>query len=83
MHRCNRCNTTGGGVLLYVHDSLQCVSCTPLNDLHINEAVWCTIQLRNNDKIVNVVYRSPNSSFDNSITSFLTFLSMLDILIAC
>ena len=67
MYRCDRCNTTGGGVLLYVHDSLQFVSCTPLNDLHINEAVWCTIQLRNNDKmLVGVVYRSPNSSFDNS-----------------
>ena len=67
MYRCDRCNTTGGGVLLYVHDSLQSVSCTPLNDLHINEAVWCTIQLRNNDKmLVGVVYRSPNSSFDNS-----------------
>ena len=27
---------TGGGVLLYIHDSLQSVSCTPLNDLNID-----------------------------------------------
>ena len=67
LHRSDKCNTTGGGVLLYVHDSLQSVSCTPLNDLHINEAVWCTIQLRNNDKmLVGVVCPSPNSSFDSS-----------------
>ena len=35
--------------------------------MNINEAVWCTIQLKNNDKmLLGVVYRSPNSSFDNS-----------------
>ena len=68
LYRCDRRNTTGGGVLLYIHDSLQSVSCTPLNDLNINEAVWCTIQLRNNNKmLVGVVYRSPNSSFENSL----------------
>ena len=67
LYRCDRCNTTGGGVLLYVHNSLQSVSCTPLNDSNINEAVWCTIQLRNNDQmIVGVVYHSPNSNFENS-----------------
>ena len=35
LYRCDRCNTTGGGVLLYVHNSLQSESCTPLNDLKI------------------------------------------------
>ena len=35
--------------------------------MNINEAVWCAIQLKNNDKkLVGVVYRSPNSNFDNS-----------------
>ena len=67
LYRCDRCNTTGGGVLLYVHNSLQSESCTPLNDLNVYEAVWCTIQLRNNDQMrVGVVYRSPNSNFENS-----------------
>ena len=40
----------------YVHDSGPCnlrTSCTLLNHLHINKAVWCTIQLRNNDKMLN------------------------------
>ena len=67
LYRCDSCNTIGGGVLFYIHESLQSVLCTPLNDVNINEAVWCTIQLKNNDKMfVGVVYRSPNSSFDNS-----------------
>ena len=67
LYRCDRCNTIGGGVLLYIHESLQSVLCTPLNDVNIYEAVWCTIQLKNNDKmLVGVVYHSPNSSFDNS-----------------
>ena len=52
LYRCDRCNTTGGGVLLYVLNSLQFESCTPLNDLNIYEAVWCTIQLRNNDQML-------------------------------
>ena len=52
LYRCDRCNTTGDGVLLYVLNSLQFESCTPLNDLNIYEAVWCTIQLRNNDQML-------------------------------
>ena len=55
---------------MYIHDSLQSVSCTPLNDLgieSIDEAVWCTIHLRNNDKmLVGVVYRPPNSNSENN-----------------
>ena len=68
LYRCDRCYIISGGVLLYIHESLQSVSCsTPLNDVNINEAVWCTIQLKNNDNmLVGVVYCSPNSSFDNS-----------------
>ena len=61
LYRCDRSSTIGGGVLLYVHQSLQSVSCTLLNDMNIDEAVWCTIQLKNNDKmLIGVVYRSPN-----------------------
>ena len=67
LYRCDRCNTISGGVLLYIHESLQSVLCTPLNDVKINETVWCTIRLKNNDKLlIGVVYCSPNSSFDNS-----------------
>ena len=84
LYRCDRCNTISGGVLLYIHESLQSVLCTPLNDVKINEAVWCTIQLKNNDKLlIGVVYCSPNSSFDNlkQLTLFQTDIpSMLDIL---
>ena len=35
LYRCDRCNTIGGGVLLHIHESLQSVSCTPLNDVNI------------------------------------------------
>ena len=67
LYRCDRCNTISGGVLLYIHETLQYVLCTPLNDVKINEAVCCTIQLKNNDKLlIGVVYCSPNYSFDNS-----------------
>ena len=67
LHRCDGRNIIGGGVMLYVHELLQSVPCTPLNDLNIEEAEWCTISLRNNDKMfVGVVYRSPNSNSENS-----------------
>jgi len=49
--------------LLYIRESLQSVSCTLLNDMDIDEAVWYCIQLKNNDKmLIDVVYHSPNSN---------------------
>ena len=38
LYRYDRCNTISGGVMLYIHESLQSVSCTPLNDVNTNEA---------------------------------------------
>ena len=35
--------------------------------MNIDEAVWCTIQLKNNDKmLIGVVYCSPNSNSENN-----------------
>ena len=43
------------------------MSCTLLNDLNIDEAVWCTVQLKNNDRmLIGVVYRSPNSNSEEN-----------------
>jgi len=67
LYRCDRSNTIGGGVLLHIHESLQSVSCTLLNNMNIDETVWCTIQLKNNDKmLIGVLYHSPNSNAENN-----------------
>jgi len=41
--RCYRSNTIGGEVLFYIHESVLSVSCTLLNDMNIDEAMWCSI----------------------------------------
>ena len=45
------------------------MSCTQLNDLNniIEEAVWCTVSLRNSNKmLVVVIYCSPNFNSENN-----------------
>ena len=32
----------GGGVILYIHNSLRSLPCSGLNSLEINDSVWCT-----------------------------------------
>lgn len=52
----------GGGVLLYVRDSLVSCACKELNEFK-NESVWCKLLCNNNrdDLIVGVIYRSPSA----------------------
>ena len=66
LYRKDRSTTCGGGVLLYIHQSLSSVPCISLNNLDIQEAIWCIISLSNNNKVlVGAVYRSPYSSIIN------------------
>ena len=54
-------------MLLYIHNSLSSKSVCSLNDLNIEDSVWCLVSPNNFDKIlVGVVYRSPISSPDNN-----------------
>ncbi|XP_072040364.1 uncharacterized protein [Amphiura filiformis] len=58
----------GGGVILYIHESLSAVACHEINNSNdFNSSVWCLIELERNEKLlVGLCYRSPNSTDQNN-----------------
>ena len=50
LFHCDRKNTPGGGVLLYVYLSLNAVICESLTKLDIKDSVWCTVTSRDKTK---------------------------------
>ena len=61
----------GGGVLLYLHESLPAISCVPLMDFN---SLWCSITLKDNERLlIGIVYRSPSSSEENNRRLLLLF----------
>ena len=58
---------TGGGVILYIRNSLTAVACHQLNEMEMESSVWCVVQLEDNERLLlGLCYRSPNSSEDNN-----------------
>jgi len=56
----------GGGVVLYVKDSLRPRQSSKLEASEFEELVWCTIDLADSPLLVGVCYRSTSSSDDNN-----------------
>ena len=57
----------GGGVLLYIHCSLNFTPCAEINNLKIEDSIWGSIELTSNETLfVGVVYRSPCSNVINN-----------------
>ena len=66
----------GGGVILYVRDTLVSLECTELNKLQ-NESVWCDIMTgKGISVLVGVVYKSPSAGHEE-VKEILTMLSSL------
>ena len=54
---------TGGGVLLYIHESLSVTLIHKLNKFGVEDSVWCWLSLHDSDSmLIGLVYTSPNSS---------------------
>ena len=67
MYRKDRKVNRGGGVILYVHESLTSVPCSELNEIDFGESVWSIVKLNDDiNLLVGVVYRSPNSENNNN-----------------
>ena len=67
IYRKDKQSGCGGGVLLYIHCSLNFTLCDYLNDLYIMDSLWGTIELTPNETLlVGVVYRSPSSNNCNN-----------------
>ncbi|KAJ8020150.1 hypothetical protein HOLleu_42029 [Holothuria leucospilota] len=59
----------GGGVLLYVKDSINCVDVTNKFSSGFSNYLWCEISFVNESctpLVVGIIYHSPNSCADNN-----------------
>ena len=57
----------GGGVILYVDNSMSAVTCHEIQNHNFESSVWCVIKLeRNENLLVGLCYRSPNDSTEEN-----------------
>ena len=69
-----RSGSRGGGVCLYIKDSLQSCALDVANSSNFSDCVWAEVYLQNKSSIlVGVVYRPPNSSVANDSVLFELF----------
>ena len=66
MFRKDRLGRKGGGVILYIKESIQAYEMKLEKDAECEEAVWCNIVTGNLKLTVELVYRSPNISIEES-----------------
>ena len=66
MFRKDRIGRRGGGVILYVKESIQAYEIKLEKQAECEEAVWCNIVTGNSTLTVGLVYRSPNISTDEN-----------------
>ena len=60
MFRKDRIGRRGGGVILYVKESIQAYEIKLEREADSDEAVWCKIVSGNSKLTIGLVYRSPN-----------------------
>ena len=66
MFRKDRIGRRGGGVILYIKESIQTYEIKLNKEAECEEAVWCNIVTGNSTLSVGLVYRNPNISIDES-----------------
>ena len=65
--RCDRKEGTGGGALMYLHESLKSSPNEQLDNIEFENAVWRKVKLNGNDSLViGVIYRSTASDIENN-----------------
>ena len=62
MFRKDRLGRRGGGVILYIKESIQVYEIKLEKEAECEEGVWCNIVTGNSTLTVGLVYRSPNIS---------------------
>ena len=58
----------GGGVILYIKESIQAYEIILKIEADSVEAIWCNIVTRNSTLTIGVVYRSPNIGQEEYVT---------------
>jgi len=61
MYRKDRPDRTGGGLILYVNDSIQSTEVSSFNHIDFDESVWCRLNTAKASLLVGLCYRSPSS----------------------
>ena len=64
MYRKDRIGRRGGGVILYIKESIHAYEIKLEKEAECEEAVWCNIVTGNSILTVGLVYRSPNISME-------------------
>lgn len=52
LFRADRKSSSGGGILLYLHESLSATLCVPFMDFDIDNALWCSVILEDKDDTI-------------------------------
>ena len=60
MFRKDRRERRGGGVILYIKESIQAYEIPLKSEADCEEAIWCNLATKNSTLTIGVVYRSPN-----------------------
>jgi hypothetical protein len=66
MYRVDRQEGKGGGIILYVKETLRSSLCSVLTNFGFAKSVWCVVELRTVKLLVGVCYRNPTSSPENN-----------------
>ena len=66
MFRKDRMGRRGGGVLLYIKDTIPAYEVQLPEEADCNEAVWCKLVTGHTTVIIGVVYRCPNITKQNN-----------------
>ena len=69
-----RIRRNGGGVILYVIDSIEAYEIKLERQAYCNEAVWCKVVSENSTLTIGLVYRSPNINEEELNTIWWTSL---------
>ena len=60
MFRKDRIGRRGGGVLLYIKDTIPAYEVQLQEEADCNDAIWCNLVTGHTTVIIGVVYRCPN-----------------------
>ena len=66
MFRKDRIGRRGGGVLLYIKDTIPTYEVQLQEEADYNEAIWCNLGIGHTTVIIGVVYRCPNITKQNN-----------------
>ena len=68
MFRKDRIGRRGGGVLLYIKDTIPAYEVQLQEEADCNDAIWCNLVTGHTTVIIGVVYRCPNITKENNET---------------